>query len=81
MRYIEPPAEYLERYQELYTQIDQSNGMRITDIQHAIGAVSAGSAVRAIAALETLGLLLWYEPESKKYKVVKYEDELMEVVR
>ena len=79
MRYIEPPAEYLQKYSELYTQIDQADGMRITDIQHAIGAVSAGSAVRAIAALETLGLLLWYEPESKKYKVGKYEDEMMEV--
>ena len=76
MRYIEPPAEHLEKYSQLYAAIDAAGGMRITDVQIAMGFKSPGSAVTALTALETLGMLLWYEPETKRYKVVKREDEV-----
>jgi SOS-response transcriptional repressor LexA len=76
MRYIEPPQVLVEKYSELYRKIGNSDGMRITDIQDALGAKSPGQAVTALAALETLGMLLWYEPETKRYKVVKREDEV-----
>lgn len=81
MKYIEPPQVLVEKYSELYRKIGNSDGMRITDIQVALGAKSPGQAVTALAALETLGMLLWYEPETRKYHVMKYEDELVEVVR
>lgn len=81
MRYIEPPDTLIQKYAELYRKIGNSDGMRITDIQVALGAKSPGQAVTALAALETLGLLLWYEPVSKTYRVMRYEDEMMEVTK
>jgi SOS-response transcriptional repressor LexA len=81
MNYHIPTPEQVQKYSELYRKIGNSDGMRITDIQVALGAKSPGQAVTALAALETLGMLLWYEPETRKYRVMKYEDELVEVVR
>lgn len=75
VRYTDPPAEYLEKYQSLYAEMDKQDGMRVTDIMHAIGASSGGSAISAIASLEALGLYVWVD-EHKVYHPMKREDEL-----
>lgn len=78
MKYTtEPPAELVQKYSRLYSRIEAAGGMRLTDVQIAMEFKSPGSAVTALTALETLGMLLWYEPSDKKYRVVKREDEVI----
>jgi hypothetical protein len=46
VKYIEPPQVLVEKYSELYRKIGNSDGMRITDIQVALGAKSPGQSRR-----------------------------------
>lgn len=80
MRYIEPPQEYLQKYSELYTEIGRRDGMTISQMAIYLN-TSGGAATAGIASMEALGMYLWYEPVSRTYRVMRYEDELVEVVR
>ena len=80
MRYLEPPPEFIQKYSDLYTEIKNRGGMTISQMAIYLG-TSGGAATAGIASLEALGLYVWFEPQIKKYHVMRYEDEMMEVAR
>lgn len=73
--------EFVQKYSELYTALADRDGMILAHMAAFLGFAPAGSYTHIIAQLEALDMPVWYEPETRKYRVMKYEDELMEVVR
>lgn len=76
MNYHIPTPEQVEKYGELYAEIGKRDGMTIQEMRDYLGLKCV-----IIDTFERMGMYLWYEPETRKYRVMKYEDELMEVVR
>lgn len=76
MNYHIPTQEQLDRYSELYAEIGKRDGMTIRSMREFLGLKCI-----IIDTFERMGMLLWYEPVSKTYRVMRREDEMMEVVR